>query len=146
MLVTSKGEPATEVLREKLPPGVRALCVALGGAGDASALRRLEARRRQRVVGRLRDVARTTLADALDLGCHTGHLRRALEDDAGVDGACAAGISRLSQTDRSPALVAACAAAAPLGYALASHVDADMRSLGADVAALDGARYKHKEL
>jgi len=29
---------------------------------------------------------------------------------------------------------------------LASHVDADMRSLGADVAALDGARYKHKEL
>ena len=44
------------------------------------------------------------------------------------------------------ALVAACAAAAPLGYALASHVDADMRSLGADVAALDGARYKHKEL
>ena len=44
------------------------------------------------------------------------------------------------------ALVAAVAAAAPLGYALASHVDADMRSLGADVAALDGARYKHKEL
>ena len=44
------------------------------------------------------------------------------------------------------ALVAVCAAAAPLGYALASHVDADMRSLGADVAALDGARYKHKEL
>ena len=47
---------------------------------------------------------------------------------------------------RSRTLVAACAAAAPLGYALASHVDADMRSLGADVAALDGARYKHKEL
>ena len=34
-------------------------------------------------------------------------------------------------------LVAAFAAAAPLGYALASHVDADMRSL-----ALDGARYQ----
>ena len=47
---------------------------------------------------------------------------------------------------RSRTLVAACAAAAPLGYALASHVDADMRSLGADVAALDGARYKHKDV
>ena len=85
----------------------RARALAAPDAADFDYLREAVA---ERVVGRLRDVARTTLADALDLGCHTGHLRRALEDDAGVDGACAAGISRLSQTDRSPELVAACAA------------------------------------
>ncbi|KAL1522710.1 hypothetical protein AB1Y20_017685 [Prymnesium parvum] len=42
VLVTSKGEPATEVLRMKLPAGVRELCVSLG-AGDSSSFRRLEA-------------------------------------------------------------------------------------------------------
>eukprot|EP00965_Chrysotila_dentata_P193114 6175557-Pleurochrysis_carterae.AAC.1 len=35
VLVTSKGEPALEVLRQKLPPGLRELSVALG-SGDAS--------------------------------------------------------------------------------------------------------------
>jgi len=39
VLVTSKGEPATEVLRHKLPAGVRELCVSLGG-GDSSSFRR----------------------------------------------------------------------------------------------------------
>merc|ERR1711995_107669 len=43
VLVTSKGAPATEVLRAKLPAGVRELCVALGGAADRGALERLEA-------------------------------------------------------------------------------------------------------
>jgi hypothetical protein len=43
-------------------------------------------------------------------------------------------------------LVAAFAAAAPLGYALAAHVDADMQSLGKDVGALDGMRYRHKDV
>ena len=42
VLVTSKGEPATEVLRQKLPPGVRELTVSLG-SGDAASYRRLEA-------------------------------------------------------------------------------------------------------
>jgi len=42
VLVTSKGEPALEVLRQKLPPGVRELAVSLGAA-DASSFRRLEA-------------------------------------------------------------------------------------------------------
>ena len=35
VLVTSKGVPATEVLRKKLPAGIRELCVALGG-GDSN--------------------------------------------------------------------------------------------------------------
>ena len=39
--MTSKGEPATEVLRAKLPEGIRELCVSLG-SGDASSFRRLE--------------------------------------------------------------------------------------------------------
>ena len=42
VLVTSKGEPATEVLRQKLPAGVRELAVSLGSA-DAAGYRRLEA-------------------------------------------------------------------------------------------------------
>ena len=42
VLVTSKGEPATEVLRAKLPPGIRELCVSLG-SGDTASFRRLEA-------------------------------------------------------------------------------------------------------
>lgn len=42
VLVTSKGEPATEVLRQKLPAGVRELCVSLGST-DSSSFRRLEA-------------------------------------------------------------------------------------------------------
>ena len=37
VLVTSKGAPATEVLRQKLPHGVRELCVALGGAPTRAA-------------------------------------------------------------------------------------------------------------
>lgn len=41
VLVTSKGEPATEVLRKKLPEGIRELCVSLGG-GDSASFRRLE--------------------------------------------------------------------------------------------------------
>ena len=41
VLVTSKGEPATEVLRNKLPPGIRDLCVSLG-CGDTASFRRLE--------------------------------------------------------------------------------------------------------
>lgn len=41
VLVTSKGEPATEVLRQKLPEGIRELCVSLGG-GDSASFRRLE--------------------------------------------------------------------------------------------------------
>ncbi|KAJ1453668.1 hypothetical protein M885DRAFT_618863 [Pelagophyceae sp. CCMP2097] len=41
VLVTSKGEAATEVLRQKLPEGIRELCVSLG-SGDASSFRRLE--------------------------------------------------------------------------------------------------------
>ena len=60
----------------------RARALAAPDAADFDYLREAVA---ERVVGRLRDVARSTLADALDLGCHTGHLRRALEDDAGVD-------------------------------------------------------------
>ncbi|KAH8060292.1 hypothetical protein JL720_13630 [Aureococcus anophagefferens] len=42
VLVTSKGEPATEVLRKKLPDGIRELCVSLG-SGDGGSFRRLEA-------------------------------------------------------------------------------------------------------
>ena len=42
VLVTSKGEPALEVLRLKLPEGVRELAVSLGST-DASSYRRLEA-------------------------------------------------------------------------------------------------------
>ena len=41
VLVTSKGEPATEVLRNKLPEGIRDLCVSLG-SGDTASFRRLE--------------------------------------------------------------------------------------------------------
>ena len=41
VLVTSKGVPATEVLRKKLPAGIRELCVALGG-GDSNSFRTLE--------------------------------------------------------------------------------------------------------
>ena len=41
VLVTSKGEPATEVLRNKLPEGIRELCVSLG-SGDTASFRRLE--------------------------------------------------------------------------------------------------------
>ena len=41
VLVTSKGEPATEVLRNKLPDGIRDLCVSLG-SGDTASFRRLE--------------------------------------------------------------------------------------------------------
>ena len=41
VLITSKAEPATEVLRQKLPPGLRELCVSLG-SGDATSFRRLE--------------------------------------------------------------------------------------------------------
>lgn len=41
VLVTSKGEEATEVLRSKLPKGIRELCVSLGGR-DAASFRRLE--------------------------------------------------------------------------------------------------------
>ena len=41
VLVTSKGEPATEVLRNKLPAGIRELTISLGG-GDSGSFRRLE--------------------------------------------------------------------------------------------------------
>ena len=41
VLVTSKGEPATEVLRNKLPEGIRELAISLGG-GDSGSFRRLE--------------------------------------------------------------------------------------------------------
>ena len=41
VLVTSKGEPATEVLRAKLPVGIREMCVSLG-SGDTASFRRLE--------------------------------------------------------------------------------------------------------
>ena len=42
VLVSSKGQPATEVLRQKLPEGVRELAISLGSA-DAASYRRLEA-------------------------------------------------------------------------------------------------------
>ena len=41
VLVTSKGEPATEVLRQMLPDGIRELTISLGG-GDSGSFRRLE--------------------------------------------------------------------------------------------------------
>eukprot|EP00949_MAST-11_sp_MAST-11-sp1_P005126 g5126.t1 len=41
VLVTSKGTPATEVLRKKLPEGIQQLCVSLG-SGDSLSYRRLE--------------------------------------------------------------------------------------------------------
>ena len=65
----------------------------------------------ERVVGRLRDVARASLGDCLDVGCGTGHLRAALEDDAGPEGGdYAGGVSALTQTDCSEVLAAACGA------------------------------------
>lgn len=68
VLVTSKGEPATEVLRQKLPDGVRELAVSLGSA-DAASYRRLEAA----VENLANNVAN---ADRYRLGRETERLRR----------------------------------------------------------------------
>lgn len=72
VLVTSKGEPATEVLRNKLPEGIRELCVSLGG-GDTASYRRLEF-----AVERLAD--EVAAAPKAKLASDVSRLRQRLDD------------------------------------------------------------------
>lgn len=56
----------------------------------------------QRVVNRLHDIDNRTFPEALDVGCHTGHVRRALAAQADI------GIRALTQCDMAATVVSEC--------------------------------------